>query len=270
MSGQIAILGAAGRMGRAIARGLLEETVPGLRLCGAVEAAGHPEIGCDLGELAGAGRCGVAVTDDLQSGIAGADAAIDFSFHTATAANAGVLAERGTALVIGTTGLTGEEKQHVERAAERIPILMAPNMSLGVNLLFALAERAAAALQGRGYDVEIVERHHRLKKDAPSGTALGLGEAVARGMGVDLGKAARHGRQGMTGERGEEEIGFHAVRAGDIVGDHTVLFAAAGECIELSHRATSRATFALGALRAAGWVAGKPAGLYAMTDVLGL
>ena len=270
MSLRIAILGAGGRMGRAIARCLLQEAVPGLSLAGAVERPDHPNLGGDIGLLAGAGPAGVDISADLPAVLAGADVAIDFSFHEAAPGHARRAAEQAKALVLGTTGLTPDERAQVERAAAAIPLVMAPNMSLGVNLLFGLVGQAAAALRGRGYDVEIVERHHRLKQDAPSGTALGLGEAVARGFGVRLGDVAVHGRHGLPGERTAGEIGFHAVRGGDIVGDHTVLFAAAGESLELSHHAASRDTFAVGALRAAAWVHGKPPGRYGMLDVLGL
>jgi 4-hydroxy-tetrahydrodipicolinate reductase len=268
MSHRIAILGAAGRMGRALARCLLGGDVPGLQLAGALESPEHPQQGADVGELAGAGRCDVLITDDLLSAAENADVAIDFSFHAATAEHAAALSGKGTAMVIGTTGLTDEEFQSIEEASIRIPIVLAPNMSVGVNLLFSLAEQAAAALRGKGYDIEIVERHHRLKKDAPSGTALGLGRAVARGLETNLDEVARHGREGITGERTDDEIGFHSVRGGDVVGDHTVIFATSGELIELSHRATTRDTFAIGALRAATWVAGRKAGLYSMKDVL--
>ena len=195
---------------------------------------------------------------------------IDFSGHQGTAGNASRIAEWKKALVIGTTGLTPDEKKVIEQAAAKIPIVLAPNMSLGVNLLLSLVQKAAEALKGKGYDIEIIERHHRRKKDSPSGTAIGLGEAAAKGFGWDLKKVSVHGREGLVGERPVEQIGFHAVRGGDLIGDHTVLFAADGECIELSHRATSREAFALGALRAAVWVADRKAGLYSMRDVLGV
>ncbi len=257
-------------MGKAITRCLSDGAVPGLILTGAVDAPEHPSQGEDLGTLAGTPNLGVPLTSDLDGVAENADVVIDFSFHEATARHAESLAKKGVALVIGTTGLTDQEKDAVAAAATHIPVVMAPNMSLGVNLLFVLAERAAAALRDQGYDIEILERHHRLKKDAPSGTALGLGEAVARGLEVNLTDVAQHGREGMTGERTDEEIGFHAIRAGDIVGDHTVLFATGGESIELSHHATSRDTFAIGALRAAAWATGREPGSYSMTDVLGL
>ena len=189
--------------------------------------------------------------------------------YQGTSGNAPRIAKAGKALVIGTTGLTADEKKMIERAAKKIPVVLAPNMSLGVNLLLSLVEQAARVLKGKNYDIEIIERHHRRKKDSPSGTAIGLGEAAAKGLGWDLKKVAVHGREGLVGERPNEQIGFHAVRGGDIVGDHTVLFAADGECIEISHRATSRDTFAIGALRAAAWLGRKP-GLYSMRDVLGV
>jgi 4-hydroxy-tetrahydrodipicolinate reductase len=173
-------------------------------------------------------------------------------------------------MVIGTTGLTPDEKKVIDQAAAKIPIVLAPNMSLGVNLLLSLVQKAAEVLKGKGYDIEIIERHHRRKKDAPSGTAIGLGEAAAKGFGWDLKRVSVHGREGLVGERPVEQIGFHAIRGGDLIGDHTVLFAADGECIELSHRATSREALALGALRAAVWVAGRKAALYSMRDVLGV
>jgi 4-hydroxy-tetrahydrodipicolinate reductase len=264
------ILGAGGRMGKAIARCLLNGAVADLELSGAVDLWDAPDLGRDIGAAAGLPEVGVPIGSDLAAAARAADVVIDFTSHFGTAGNAPRCAEWGTALVVGTTGLSAEEVAELRQAAERIPIVYAPNMSLGVNLLFALVEQAAAALRGKGYDIEIVERHHRLKKDAPSGTALGLAEAAARGYEWDLEQTRKDGRSGHEGERPQAEIGMHAVRGGDIVGDHTVLFAAEGECIELSHRATTRDTFALGALRAASWVAGRTAGLYSMKDVLGI
>ncbi len=253
----VGILGAAGRMGGALIRGLREQRIPGLRLAAAVD---RPDVSDPSLDLVPA-----------EVGIAASDVLIDFSFHAAAAFHADLCAEAGKPLVLGTTGLTEDDQRRVVAAARQVAVVQAPNMSLGVNLLMVLAEQAARALQDRGYDVEIVERHHRKKKDSPSGTALGLGEAVARGYGWDLRETAVHGREGVApGERPEREIGFHAVRGGDFVGDHTVIFAAEGECVELGHRATTRDTFATGALRAAAWVATKPAGLYSARDVLGL
>lgn len=264
------ILGAGGRMGKAIARLLLDGAVDDLELSGAVDLWDAPGRGEDIGVLLGKGEAGVVIDSDLSKPAAGADVVIDFTSHFGTAGNAPRCAEWGTAMVVGTTGLDEEEVAILHEAAKSIPIVWAPNMSLGVNLLFSLAESAAAALRGKGYDIEIVERHHRLKKDAPSGTALGLAEAAAKGYDWDLSKTRKDGRSGHEGERPAREIGIHAVRGGDIVGDHTLMFAAEGECIELSHRATSRDTFAIGALRAASWVAGREAGIYSMKDVLGI
>ncbi len=264
------LIGAAGRMGKNIIRCLGGGAAPGLKLVGAIDLWDCPEREQDAGLAAGVGALGVKITSDLAAVAAAADVFVDFSGHNSTAGNAPRIAGWGKALVVGTTGLSLEEKANVETAALKIPVVMAPNMSLGVNLLCALVEQAARTLKEKGYDIEIIERHHRRKKDSPSGTAIGLGEAAARGMGWDLKQAAIHGRSGLVGERPAGQIGFHAVRGGDIVGDHTVLFAADGECLELSHRATSRDAFATGALRAAVWVVGQPPGFYTMKDVLGL
>jgi 4-hydroxy-tetrahydrodipicolinate reductase len=267
----VVIIGAGGRMGKTLIRFIANGAVPGLKLAGAIDLWDAPDLKKDAGLAAGVGELGVAITSDLKAVIGGADVVVDFSSHHGTAGRAPQMAEFGKGWVIGTTGLSADEKAQVEAAAQAIPVVMAPNMSVGVNLLFALLEEAGRALKGKGYDVEIIERHHRRKKDSPSGTALGLGQAVARGLGVDLEQVAVHGREGLSKtDRSAEEIGFHAVRGGDIVGDHTVMFATDGELIEFSHRATSRDTFALGALRAAAWLAGRKPGLYSMRDVLGL
>ena len=267
---KVVVIGAAGRMGRTLVRLLHTKAVPGLQLAGAVDLWDCPERGQDVGLVAGSGATGIKITTDLAEIAPTCDVVIDFSSHQGVAGNAVRLAEWSKPLVIGATGLSTEEKQMVTEAAKRIPVVFSPNMSLGVNLLFALVREAAAVLRGKGYDIEIIERHHRRKKDAPSGTALGLGEAAAAGYNLDLKKVSVHGREGISGERPVDQIGFHAIRGGDFVGDHTVLFSADGECVELSHRATSRDTFAVGALRAAAWVAGKAPGLYSMQDVLGL
>ena len=267
----IVVIGAGGRMGKTIIRYLAAGAVPGLKLAGAIDLWDAPDLGKDAGAASGAGDLGVKITSDLRTVIGASDVVIDFSSHHGTAGRAPQMAESGKGWVIGTTGLSAEEKGEIGAAAKKIPVVMAPNMSLGVNLLFVLLEQAGKALKDKGYDVEIIERHHRRKKDSPSGTALGLGQAVAKGLQVDLDKVAVHGREGLTKtDRSPEEIGFHAVRGGDIVGDHTVMFATDGEVIEFSHRATSRDTFAIGALRAAAWVAGRSPGLYSMRDVLGL
>ena len=266
----ILILGAAGRMGKMLTRYLQMGSVPGLKLTGAVDLWDAPDRGKDAGVAAGVAAAGVLIGTDLKDVIGACDVVIDFSGHNGTTGNAPRVAEAGKGLVIGTTGLSTEERKVVETAAKRIPVVLASNMSLGMNLLFSLVEKAAATLKDKGYDIEIIERHHRRKKDSPSGTAISLGEAAARGYAWDLKKVAVHGRDGLVGERPAQQIGFHAVRGGDIVGDHTVLFAADGECIELSHRATSREAFALGALRAAAWIGGRAPGLYSMRDVLGV
>lgn len=270
---RVAVVGAAGRMGRTLIRCLEGGAVPGLKLAGAVELWDAPDLGRDSGLLAGVAENQIPITTDLAAVAGQADVVIDFSGHHGTAGNAPRCAEWGLPMVIGTTGLSDDERSAVEAAAKKIAIVMAPNMSLGVNLLFSMVEEAARRLASQGYDIEIIERHHRRKKDAPSGTALGLGEAAARGAGWALKEVAVDGRHGLSaGERPREQIGFHAIRGGDFVGDHTVIFAADGESLELSHRATSRDTFAIGALRASRWVAlaGRTPGLYTMRDVLGL
>ena len=268
---KILVVGAAGRMGLAIARLTAQRAVPGLELAAAVDRAESPLAGQDAGAAAGVPALGVRIGADLAAALAARpDVAVDFSSPSATVATAAQMAAAGVPWVVGTTGLGAAEQAAVAQAAHKIPVVLSANMSLGVNLLYALVAQAARALAGLRYDCEIVERHHRRKKDAPSGTALYLGEAAAQGFGWNLQDVAVDGRTGIPGERPEKEIGFHAVRGGDVVGDHTVLFAADGECIELSHRATSRDTLALGALRAAAWLPGHAPGLYSMRDVLGL
>ena len=268
---KVLIVGAGGRMGLAMARLIAQRAVPGLELVAAVDRAGAPLLGQDAGVAAGVPALGVAIGADLAAGLAARpDVAVDFSSPSATAATAAQVAAAGVPWVVGTTGLGAAEQAAVAQAARKIPVVLSANMSLGVNLLYALVAQAARTLAGLRYDCEIVERHHRRKKDSPSGTALYLGEAAAQGFGWNLQDVAVDGRTGIPGERPEKEIGFHAVRGGDIVGDHTVLFAADGECIELSHRATSRDTLALGALRAAAWLPGRAPALYGMRDVLGL
>ena len=268
---KVLLMGAAGRMGQAITRFIANGVVPGLQLAAAVDRADAPLAGQDAGTAAGVRALGVRISGDLAAALAARpDVAVDFSFHAASAAAAPALAAAGVPWVVGTTGLGAAEQAAVAQAARKIPVVLSANMSLGVNLLYALVAQAARALAGLRYDCEIIERHHRRKKDAPSGTALYLGEAAAQGFGWNLKDVAVDGRTGIPGERPEKEIGFHAVRGGDIVGDHTVLFAADGECIELSHRATSRDTLAIGALRAAAWLPGRPPALYGMGDVLGL
>jgi 4-hydroxy-tetrahydrodipicolinate reductase len=262
---RISILGAAGRMGQSLLR--CAARFEDIKVTAAVEAAGHPSLGQDAGLLAGAGLLGVAITTAERA--APADVVIDFTWHAAVPGNLEHAVAAGQACVLGTTGLSEAERQAVTAAAARIAIVQAPNMSLGVNLLLDLVRRAAAALDP-AYDVEIVEMHHRLKKDAPSGTALGLAEAVAAGRGVDLKDVSSFGRPAFVPERPRGQIGLHAVRGGDVVGDHVVYFAADGERIEIAHRATSRDAFARGALLAARWLRGRPAGRYTMREVLGL
>lgn len=263
----VAILGAGGRMGGALIRGLAKQ--PELTLSAAVERAGHPAVGQDAGIIAGIAPLGVAVSADRDAAISGAHTVIDFTFHAEVPASVAKAVAAGARYVLGTTGLDESERAAVEAAARRIPIVWAPNMSTGVNVLLDLVRRAAAVL-GLDYDAEIVEIHHKHKLDAPSGTALGLGRAVAQGRGQELDTVARHGREGIVGERPRGEIGFHAVRGGDVVGDHTVVFATDGERVELTHKASSRDCLAGGALKAALWLRDRQPGLYAMADVLGL
>ena len=264
---KIAIVGAAGRMGQSLVR--CSKLLPGLQVVAATEAASCPFIGKDCGLVAGIEETGIRITHDLAAAVKAADVVIDFSFHENVPATVKLAAAHGKGVVIGTTGLSPEERAAVDQAAKVIPIVWAPNMSLGVNLLFALVEQAAKAL-GVEYDVEITEAHHKFKKDAPSGTALRLGEKVAKGRQQNFRDVAIYGREGLGGERPKGQIGIHAIRAADIIGDHTVLFATEGERVEISHRATSRDAFAKGALHASGWLAGRKPGLYDMQDVLGL
>jgi 4-hydroxy-tetrahydrodipicolinate reductase len=246
-------------MGRALVRLVHED--PALELASAISAEG---VGGDAGELAGVGRLGVAVTHDMN-GITGADVAIDFSSPAGTTALLDSAVRAGVAVVSGTTGLAGDTIAALDRAATRIPVLWEPNMSIGVHVLGALVRQAAAAL-GPGFDIEIVEAHHRMKVDAPSGTALRLAEHAEAGRADVTSRA--HGREGRPGARPASEIGMHAVRGGDVIGDHSVHFLGIGERLELVHRATSRDVFAHGALRAARWIAGRPAGRYTLADVL--
>lgn len=263
---RIVIAGAAGRMGHALLR--CAAGFRSLRVVGALDKPGDPSIGRDTGTIAGLDRSDVIVTDNLAAA-PGADVLVDFSSHAATAEHAVDAARLGLAMVIGTTGLNENESAAIRNASKLVPVVWAPNMSLGVNVLFALVSKAAATL-GLEYDVEITEVHHRHKKDAPSGTALKLAEEVAAARKQRIADAAIYGRRGQTGERPAGQIAVHAIRMGDVVGDHTVSLAADGERLELAHRATSRDAFAIGALRAALWIKGKKPGLYSMKDVLGL
>jgi 4-hydroxy-tetrahydrodipicolinate reductase len=261
---RLIVSGAAGRMGRRIIALAAEDA--DIEVAAALERPDHPDLGADAGQLAGAGALGVPLAATCETE---ADVAVDFSSPASALELLDQCAERGIAVVIGTTGFGAEAETRLDAAAERVPCLLAANMSLGVNLLLKVAEQVARSL-GDAYDVEIVEAHHNQKKDAPSGTALSLGRAVARGLERDLDEVAVHGRQGQVGARSAQEIGFHAVRCGDVVGEHTVIFGGAGERVELRHVAGSRDTFVRGALRAAKFLAGKAPGRYAMADVLGL
>lgn len=267
MTTRIGITGAAGRMGRTLLEAI--NLVEGLSLAAAIERSESTLLGADSGELAGQGKNGIAVVGSLGSVIADIDVLIDFSEPQATMANLALCSERGVAMVIGTTGFTAQQQRAIEQAAGLTPICKASNFSTGVNLCFKLLDMAARVL-GDDVDIEIYEAHHRHKIDAPSGTALSMGKVVADALGRDLNKVAVYGREGQTGARARDTIGFATVRAGDIVGDHTVTFAADGERVEITHKASSRMSFARGAVRAAGWLAGRDAGLYDMQDVLGL
>lgn len=260
----IAVAGASGRMGRTIIEAVLAS--PDARLAAALELAGTAGIGRDAGELAGA-PCGVKVVAEIATALAGCDVLIDFTRPEGTLAHVAECARLGVRLVIGTTGFTDAQRAAISAAAQSVAIAMAPNFSVGVNVMLSLLDVAARAL-GPGYDVEIVEAHHRYKVDAPSGTALRMGEVVANALGRDLQQNAIYGREGVTGERKRETIGFATVRGGDLVGDHTVMFIGAGERLELTHRASSRANYAAGALRAARFLMGRRSGLYGMGDIL--
>ncbi|HET9552319.1 MAG TPA: 4-hydroxy-tetrahydrodipicolinate reductase, partial [Anaeromyxobacteraceae bacterium] len=249
----VVVTGAAGRMGREIVRLVL--ATPGLRLHGAVERGG-PAIGQDAAALAGQPSTGVRVVETLAQALPGAGAVIDFTHFEASAAHAEACAAAGVPIVIGSTGFTPEARARVAAAARRVPVMLSPNMSVGVNVLFELVRQAAAVL-GDAYDVEIVELHHKKKKDAPSGTAVRLGEVAAEALGRDPARDLTYARHGMIGERPAKEIGVQTVRGGDIVGEHTVYFCGEGERIELTHRATAREQFARGAMRAALWLPGK-------------
>jgi len=264
---RVAIIGASGRMGQTLVG--LVAAAEDLRLSGAGTEPGHASVGADAGSLAGVGSLGVAITDDIGHAVHGADVAIDFTLATAAATNLAACVSHGVALVMGTTGLDTAGQAALERAAGSIPVVYGRNMSVGVNLMTALVGLAARTL-GEDYDIEILETHHRHKVDAPSGTALQLGEAAAAARGRRLADVAVYGRHGNAGPRATGSIGFASLRAGSVVGDHTVLLAADEEILEISHRAIDRAVFARGALRAARWLPGRAPGLYGMREVLGL
>ncbi|MGH6767895.1 MAG: 4-hydroxy-tetrahydrodipicolinate reductase [Xanthobacteraceae bacterium] len=264
---RLIVAGAGGRMGRTLIHAIA--ATDGVALAGAVDAPGAAVIGRDAGELAGLGPNGVAVTTDLAPLLASADGLVDFTIPAASVIHAELCAKAGKALILGTTGLTGENEKLIAEAAKRAAIVKSGNMSLGVNLLAALVKRVAATLD-EDFDIEIVEMHHNKKVDAPSGTALMLGRAAAEGRGVDLAQRSVRGRDGQTGARCAGDIGFAALRGGTVVGDHSVIFAGAAERIELTHKAEDRMIFARGAVKAALWARGRKPGLYSMADVLGL
>lgn len=264
---KIGIVGCAGRMGRMLMAEVLDGE--GLVLSGGTERSGGAAVGRDIGELLGRGALGLTVGGDARALFQASDAVIDFTARDATVEHAGLAAELGKVLIVGTTGLEAGHEAELRRAAAGTAIVYAPNFSVGVVLLTSLVEKVASVLDP-AYDIEIVEMHHRHKVDAPSGTALGLGRAAAAGRRAVLAEVAVRRRDGIVGPRKPGEIGFASLRGGDVVGDHTVMFAAEGERIELTHKAQSRAVFAKGAIRAAGWAVGRQPGLYTMFDVLGL
>ena len=263
---KIAVAGASGRMGRMLIEAIA--AAPDAVLAGALDVAGSPSLGNDAAAFSGQ-PAGVAIASELAQGLAQAQFLIDFTRPEGTLKHLAYCAEHGIKMIIGTTGFDEAGKEAIRAAAEKTAIMFAPNMSVGVNVTLKLLEMAAKILS-EGYDIEIVEAHHRHKVDAPSGTALQMGEVIAGALGRDLKECAVYGREGVTGERDPSTIGFATIRGGDIVGDHTVLFAGIGERIEISHKSSSRATYAQGALRAARFLAGKKAGLYDMQDVLAL
>jgi 4-hydroxy-tetrahydrodipicolinate reductase len=263
---KVAVAGASGRMGRTLVEALLASA--DCALAGALDVPGSASVGQDAAAFLGQ-RSGVAITAELRTGLSGADVLIDFTRPEGTLAHLAVCRDLGVKAVIGTTGFSDAHKAAIAEHARHVAIVMAPNMSVGVNVVLALLSHAARALS-EGYDIEVIEAHHRHKVDAPSGTALRMGEVVAAALGRDLKACAVYGREGVTGERDPSTIGFATVRGGDIVGDHTVLFAGTGERIEITHKSSSRATYAQGSLRAARFLMGRESGLYDMHDVLGM
>lgn len=264
---RIAVAGAMGRMGSRITA--LSREYELLKLTGAFEKKGHKDIGKDIGVLVGVGETGVCLEDGVEKAIARADVVIDFTHTSSTLEHLRAASSMGKAMVIGTTGFTKDQLAGIADLATNIPCVLASNMSLGVNLLLKVLQDVARVL-GDDYDIEIIEAHHRMKKDAPSGTAMKMAQIIADAMNRNLDDVAVYSRKGMIGERTKKEIGIQTIRGGDIVGEHTVLFAGLGENIEITHKASSRDTFARGALKAASWVHGKSVGLYDMQDVLGL
>lgn len=254
-------------MGRNIIAAIVD--TQGVELCCGTESAGHPELGFDLGNLAGVGKKNIPLRDNLADCLDTCDVVIDFTLPEASMKTLEAVAGKKKAVVFGTTGFSPEQKAEIEKAARSIPVVLAPNMSIGVNVLFKVVGEVARVL-GDAYDVEIIEAHHKFKKDAPSGTAVRISEIIADALSRDLEQVGVYGRKGFSEGRGEKEIGIHTVRAGDIIGEHRVMFGGMGETLEVSHRAQSRQTFARGAVRAAQWVVNQPPGLYDMQDVLGL
>ena len=266
MTHNICVAGASGRMGRMLVEAILN--ADDCTLTGALDVPGSPALGTDPAAFLGKDS-GVRITADLAQGLQGADCLIDFTRPEGTLAHLKVCEQLGVKLVIGTTGFTDAQKAEIADAAQRVAVVMAPNMSVGVNVTLKLLQMAAKAMS-TGYDIEIIEAHHRHKVDAPSGTALKMGEVIAEALGRDLKDCAVYAREGVTGERDPSSIGFATIRGGDIVGDHTVLFAGTGERIEVTHKSSNRVTYAQGSLRAVRYLSGQPAGLFDMFDVLGL
>ena len=263
----VIVAGAAGRMGcRLVA--LIKDSAA-LTLSGAIEGKGHHAMGDDAGETAGSGCAGIPITDDLGALLDRGEVVVDFSAPEATLNHLRVVAQHRRAMVIGTTGFSASQLEELKSLASQVPCVLSPNMSVGVNLIYKVISEMAKTL-GDEYDIEVIEAHHRLKKDAPSGTALKIAEVLAKAVSRDLNQVGVYARKGLIGERKKGEIGIQTIRAGDIVGDHTILFGGMGERIEVTHRASSRDTFAGGALRAARWVVQQPPGLYDMMDVLSL
>jgi 4-hydroxy-tetrahydrodipicolinate reductase len=263
---KVGVVGAGGRMGRMLLEAAIKED--GVELAAAFDVSGSLAVGQSIRQLTGFDS-GVVVSDDLAGGLAGVDCLIDFTRPQGTLAHLDLCRKAGVAMVIGTTGFEADGKERIAEAAQDIPIVFAPNMAVGVNVVFKLLDTAARILS-QGYDIEIVEAHHRMKIDAPSGTALRMGEVVAKALGRSLEECAIYGREGVTGERDPSTIGFATVRGGDIVGDHTVMFCGIGERVEITHKAASRMPYASGSMRAARFLAGRRSGLFDMQDVLGL
>ncbi|GJM15687.1 MAG: 4-hydroxy-tetrahydrodipicolinate reductase [Thermodesulfobacteriota bacterium] len=264
---KVSIMGVAGRMGRSIFHLLNAEN--DIQIVGATEIQDHPEMGSDIGLVCGEEELGIPITNSVEDSSLDADVIVDFTAPSSTLNNARYASSNTKAMVIGTTGFSEEEKKELSELSKNFPCVFSPNMSIGVNVMFEATKRLAEIL-GDDFDVEIIEAHHKHKVDAPSGTALRLGEAAAQGLNRDFNSVARFERHGVIGERKEKEIGMQTIRAGDIVGEHTVMFCGAGERIELTHRAMNRDNFAKGVVRAVKWVSGKPAGLYTMKEVLGI